>query len=140
VEVVGGGDRGLDPVMYLPLKSVKVGALRMFLSIWTMAREDWKGSQGDDGTLVAATPDGAGGALIEIKDENQEGGAAIVVWRVEGGTLAYRLKESLLMHALLDELESIIKDDGIDKSNAIFQLREDNGIDEVRKSLPARPH
>lgn len=53
--------------------------------------------------------------MIEFKDDNQVGGAAIVVWRVEGNTLAYRLKEALLMHSFLDELQSILDDPEADE-------------------------
>lgn len=30
----------------------------MFLGFWVMANKDWKGSQGEDGTLIAASKDG----------------------------------------------------------------------------------
>eukprot|EP00287_Rhodomonas_sp_CCMP768_P028532 CAMPEP_0202854546 /NCGR_PEP_ID=MMETSP1389-20130828/91058_1 /ASSEMBLY_ACC=CAM_ASM_000865 /TAXON_ID=302021 /ORGANISM="Rhodomonas sp., Strain CCMP768" /LENGTH=272 /DNA_ID=CAMNT_0049533141 /DNA_START=54 /DNA_END=873 /DNA_ORIENTATION=+ len=88
------------PILTVPFEYVKIGPLKMFLSLWVMGQEDWSGNEIAAGQ-IAAVHDATQGSLLISLSEGADAG--LEVSRSRDGPLQYRLQEALLMHRLLDD-------------------------------------
>mmetsp|Transcript_16344 Transcript_16344/g.20355 ORF Transcript_16344/g.20355 Transcript_16344/m.20355 type:complete len:496 (-) Transcript_16344:145-1632(-) len=134
-------------VLDIPVKSLKAGGLRVALSFLLLALQNeptkgsWRIVQQDDIPLGMLFKDKSAMFAINLKEES------IVVERhVDYGkrpSLVYQLQESVALHKVLDELESLAfgkGDDGqeIKEENRLVSLRHNGVIEAARKKLPAR--
>jgi hypothetical protein len=144
-------------IMELPANAVKIEALRFFLQLYLVGRQNdptskaWLTQQsekvgantGSDG-LQVYFHDGTGMLSIKL----QQDGISMARYG-ERPSLLYQLQESVLLHGILDELDDVVngrKDsDGNDSSNdtisaenRLLTLVNGTSIDDARRSLPAR--
>ncbi|KAL7555547.1 hypothetical protein ACA910_013028 [Epithemia clementina (nom. ined.)] len=139
-------------VFELPATNVKVGPLRFYLQMFLFSgdisnspvQNAWLTQQGEeDGEIQAFYHDGSGMLTIRLSSQN-----ILVTRKGKSPSLAYQLQESVLLHQVLDELQSVASgnfQDGndetprsIDPSRRLLQLASDDAIQSARKSLPAR--
>ena len=140
-----GGDNNTGPktVLELPASGVKVGALRFLLNIVLVGEQNkptpksWLTKQGDAaGDLQVYYQDGTGMLLIELHEYGIK-----MTRHGQKPSLQYLLQESVLLHAILDELSNVAfgtEDDDIATEKRLLVFSDDNAIDMARKTLPAR--
>lgn len=137
-------------VLDIPASKIKVGGLKFFLQLFILGEQNnpVKGSwalnineEGDVPTLDVYYGDGTGMFSVIINERK------ITVERNgKRPSLQYQLQETVLLHGLLDELETVayaVDDNGraIDKEKRllVFENDEDNtAISKVRSNLPAK--
>ena len=136
----GKSESGPKTILEIPASSVKIGALRFLLQIFLVSEQNkpspgaWKSRQGEDGELQVYYGDGTGMFAIDLKEYN------IKVTRYgERPSLQYMLQESVLLHGVLDELNTVAFDvDDIEKDKRLLQLKDEKAIEKARDMLPAR--
>lgn len=133
-------DNGPPTVMEIPAKDVKIGALRFLLQIHLVGMQNepqpnsWLTKQGEDGELNIYYGDGTGMLSLDL----QEYGIRAVRYG-EKPSLQYMLQESVLLHTILDELQTVAFDvEDIEKEKRLLRLSDDEAIDKARDKLPAR--
>jgi hypothetical protein len=139
----GGGNKdGSKTVIDLPAKDVKIGALRFLLNIHLVGEQNnptpksWLCRQGDDGNLQVYYQDATAMLSIQL----QEYGIKMVRYG-EKPSLQYQLQESVLLHNLLDALQTValdVADDNIAEEQRLLQLKDDTAIAKARETLPVR--
>lgn len=144
----GGGENKQESssegttVLDVKAKAIKVGGLRFFLNIYlvgqcnTPEQGTWLVRQDDDGNLDLYFKDGTGMlslvfSEVEIK-ANRYG---------QKPSLQYMLNESIMLHGLLDELNTLafeVKD--IEEEKRLIRLdNPGDAIEIAREKLPAKP-
>ena len=141
----GGGQElqdGPKTIIDLPANTVKVGALRFFLQIYLVGEQN-KPTQGswvlntnseNANSLEMYYKDGTGMFSVDLTETN-------VSIRRHGQrpSLEYMLQESVMLHGVLDELNTIaFETDDIDADKRLLQFPSDDAINEARDKLPAR--
>lgn len=135
-----GGSAGAK-VLDIPANTVKIGPLKFYLQIFLVGEQNkpvkgaWTLNQNDDrGTLDMYYGDGTGMFSIDLKEYG------IAVQRYgQRPSLQYVLQESVLLHAMLDELNQIAFEvDDIDQDKRLLQFADPKALSKVRESLPAR--
>ena len=64
---------------------------------------------------------------------------SVVIDRYGKPSLAYVLQESLVLHSVLDEIQTLVFDGDIEDENRLLRLEEPgDGIEKARATLPAR--
>lgn len=124
-------------VLEIPVASLKRGGLRFALGLLLVGydKETWKLNQTSDSVLDMYFQDNS--AMFSLVLEND----GISVDRYGKPSLAYVLQESLVLHSLLDELDSLAfgVEDDIKLENRLLQLEEPgDAIEKARATLPAR--
>lgn len=138
-----GGDNsnkeGPKTVLEIPAKDIKVGALRFFLQIYlvgecnTPTKASWQCRQTESGGIDMFYKDATGMCSIDLTEY------AIKVQR--HGTfpsLQYQLQESVLLHGLLDELNTLAFLDDIEEEKRLLRFRNSDALDTARETLPAK--
>jgi hypothetical protein len=83
-----------EAVMWVPLKSVKSGALRMFLGFWLMGQNGWSSvGEANDGSLTALYADGGRIRISILEDDGTGQGPVLEATRVDDAGLVYQLQE-----------------------------------------------
>lgn len=143
----GGGDKNQEfdkgtTVLEVQAKEIKVGGLRFFLNIYlvgqcnTPEQRTWLVQQDDDGKLDLYYKDGTGMLSVSIAEY------AITATRFgQKPSLQYMLNESLMLHGLLDELNTLAFEvDDIEEEKRLIQLNDPgDAIELAREKLPAKP-
>jgi hypothetical protein len=125
-------------VIEIPVTSIKRGGLRFALGLHLIGLEQEKGSwrpnQSSDNVLdMYFIKDNSAMFQITIDDD------AIRVDRNGKPSLQYLLQESVVLHGVLDELNTLCFDGEIAVENRLLQLEEPgDAIEKARMILPAR--
>mmetsp|Transcript_26770 Transcript_26770/g.39602 ORF Transcript_26770/g.39602 Transcript_26770/m.39602 type:complete len:188 (-) Transcript_26770:2569-3132(-) len=140
-----GGKEEKDPniptvVFEIPAKDAKIGALQFLIQIHMVSQGNlpekgtWFPKQNEDGGLDLYYKDGSGMCTIVITEY------AVKAERYGSKpSLQYLLQESVLLHTVLDELEKTAFDvEDIEEEKRLLQLKEKDGIEKARETLPAR--
>lgn len=121
---------------------IKVGALRFLLNIHLVGEQNnpipkaWLIQEASDSKneIDVYYYDGTGMLSIIIKENN--------IQMIRNGikpSLQYQLHESLLIHNVLDEIQTCAYgDESISKEKRLIQLNNDNAIELARSTLPVR--
>jgi hypothetical protein len=136
----GQQEQGPKEVINLPASAVKIGALKFFLQIYLVGEQNkpvkgsWVLSNNDSGTLDMYYQDGSGMFSIGCEDYG------IKVTRFGGKpSLQYMLQESVMLHGVLDELNSIaFETDDIEQEKRLLQFSDPETISKAREALPAK--
>ena len=130
---------GNTRILSIPVESLKVGGLRLYISLYLMGQRNtpdkgsWVAHQSGDSGIDVYYADQTGALLIELCEETNR----ILIDRL--GTQpsnAYIMQESVIIQGLLDELDTISQDKDIPLENRLLVLKEPgDAIDIARESL-----
>ena len=133
--------QGPKTILDLPASTIKIGALRFFLQIYLVGEQN-KPSKGswvlrnndDTNSLDMYYKDGTGMFSLGLEE------TGIKVLRFgERPSLEYALQESLMLHGVLDELNTIAFEvHDIEQEKRLLQFTDAKTIEKARESLPAR--
>ena len=115
--------------------NIKIGGLRFALGLQLVGMQDngmWKPNETSSSQLDVFFKDGSAMFSIKLIDN------AIRIEREGTPSLAYVLQESLILHKVLDELNTLATDDQIEQQNRLLQLASESAIEDAREKLPAR--
>lgn len=143
----GGGSKNSDNgvVLSLPASTVKVGALRFLLNIYLVGEQNnpspnsWLTRQDSEDNLQIYYSDGSAMLSLELGPKQIQ-----AVRYGERPSLQYQLQESVLLHGVLDELESVAfgsgaEDEEIADDQRLLQFEGGKAIiEKARAKLPAR--
>ncbi|KAG7340409.1 hypothetical protein IV203_023952 [Nitzschia inconspicua] len=136
----GESSDGPKVILEIPTTNIKIGPLKFFLQIFLVGEQNnplpnsWVLNQNDETqTLDMYHTDGTGMFSIDIKEYGMT-----VKRHGQAPSLQYQLQESVMLHALLDEVEGIAFAEDIDVEKRLLQLKEDNALQLARETLPAR--
>jgi len=125
-------------VFSIPVQSIKPGGLRFALGLHLIGLQNtpdkgsWQANQASDTVLDMRFRDGSAMFSISLGDEG------ISVSRYGQPSLPYLLQESVILHSVLDEINSLANEGDIEEENRLLKLQDQNSIEEVRSTLPAR--
>lgn len=133
-------ETGQKTVVDLPANTVKIGALRFFLQIYLVGEQNkpskgsWVLSNSESTSLEMYYKDGSGMFSIDLKENGIQ-----IVRHGQRPSLEYVLQESVMLHGVLDELNTIaFETDDIDVEKRLLQFPDSDAIVKARESLPAR--
>lgn len=123
----------------IPALSIKPGGLRVVLGFHLIGLQNtpdqgsWKANQASDTVLDMVFRDNSAKFSITLRDEG------ISVDRYGTPSLPYLLQESVILHSVLDEINSIANEGDIEAKDRLLQLdKSADAIEEARSTLPAR--
>lgn len=126
-------------IFNIPAQSIKPGGLRFALGLHLIGLQNtpdqgsWKANQATDTILEMTFRDNSAMFSITLGDEG------IAVDRYGTPSLPYLLQESVILHSVLDEINSLANEGAIEVQNRLLRLEESgNAIEEARNTLPAR--
>ena len=122
-------------VLEIPVTSLKQGGLRFTLGLTLIGLQDkgmWKATQTSDNKLDVYFQDSS--AMFQVVLEHN----LIRVDRYGQPSLAYVLQESLVLHKILDELNTLCNEGEIEAEDRLLQLEDPGAIEKARDTLPAR--
>ena len=132
----------------IPLEKMKVGGLRIALSLHCIGQQNtpnkgtWLARQCDDGVIEMwfNNPDQSGMFSITLTELTGGKGTIAVERHGPRPSLVYQLQESLQLHKVLDELETLAfgNEEEVEEENRLLVLKESDGIEAARGMLPAR--
>jgi hypothetical protein len=141
----GSGGDGSTVVLDIPSKAVKIGPIKFYLQIYLVGEQNkptkgaWFLKQNDNTqTLDMYYGDGTAMLSIDVKEY------LIQIRRYgQRPSLQYMLQESVLLHGVLDELETLafgINEEDIAPENRLLQFADDqmDVLSTARETLPAR--
>lgn len=124
----------------IPVESIKIGSLRLALGLFLVGKQNspsknsWKANQNNENTLHMIFGDQRAMISIALKPR------AIIVSRHTDGinlpSLMYQLQESVLLHRVLTELETLAFGEE-SEGNRLVKF-EKAAIEEARSTLPTR--
>jgi len=124
----------------IPAKSIKPGGMRVVLGFSLIGLQNtpdqgsWKANQSSDTVLDMVFKDNSAMFSITLGDDG------ISVDRYGTPSLPYLLQESVILHSVLDEIDSIANEGDAEAKDRLLQLEEEgDAIAEARRTLPARP-
>jgi hypothetical protein len=133
----------VTPVLAMAASRVKVGPLKFFLQIYLVAEQNKPHVKGswvlnnneEKGTLDMYYKDGTGMFSMELLQD-----MCIRIDRYGSRpSLQYMLQESVMIHGILDELQSIAFEvTDIEPEKRLIQFLDDDAIVKARGTLPAR--
>ena len=123
----------------IPALSIKPGGLRVVLGFHLIGLQNtpdqgsWKANQASDTVLDMVFRDNSAKFSITLGVEG------ISVDRYGTPSLPYLLQESVILHSVLDEINSIANEGDIEAKDRLLQLdKSADAIEEARSTLPAR--
>jgi hypothetical protein len=127
-------------VLDISAKELKVGALRFFLQIYFVGecnkpvKGSWICRQNESGGIDMYYKDATGMCSIDMTEY------AITVQRHGSRpSLQYQLQESVLLHGLLDELNTLAFEvDDIEEEKRLLRLYDNDALEIARETLPAK--
>lgn len=130
---------GNTRILTIPVKSFKVGGLRLYMSLFFMGMSNtpdkgsWQSWQSGDAGIDVYFHDQTGALLIELCEETNR----ILVDRMgTSPSNAYMMQESVIIDGLLDELDTIANDEEIPLEDRLLVLKDPgDAIDAARESL-----
>lgn len=138
----GGDDQsrgGPKTVFDIPVENIKPGPLRFFLQIYIVGEKNtqgetqtWLPREAKDGGLEIYFKDGTGMCKISLEPNN------IKAERYgQKPSLQYLLQESVMLHGVLDELNTVAFEADVEESKRLL-LVEERFLAKARETLPAR--
>lgn len=142
-----GGDDGVvdsydediatTEIFHIPAKKIKIGGLRLFLSLYFMGecntptRGTWRADQTPDGGIDLYFRDRTGALILAFNDFGMS------VSRLGSApSMEYMMQESVMLRGMLDQLDEITGDDNIGDGNELLSLVEPgDAIEKVRENL-----
>jgi len=126
-----------DEVLRIPVKSMKVGGLRLFLTLYLMGQESktWKISSDDD-TINLFFNDGSIVLSIELSlDES-----AIIFRRLSNTgspnmPVSYIGEEGAIVNCILDELDKMAYDDNVKFDDRLLSVERDDVLSDAREKF-----
>jgi len=133
---------GVETLFTLSTTKLKKGPLQFFLKIYLVAAQNeptpgsWAigGDESNLDSINAYYKDGTGMVAVVLNDDNIE-----IQRHGKSPSLQFVLQESLLLHGLLDELQSLAENEEVEEEKRLVQWA--NGkqtVDDARSTLPAR--
>ena len=127
-------------IMDIKCDSVKNGGLRLALGLFLIGQQgtpvkgSWKANQASDGVLDMYYVDNTAMFSVHITDK------LIFVDRYGSPSLQYQLQESLILHRLLDEINTLaLEGEEVEAENRLLVLSDpENVLKDARSKLPAR--
>jgi hypothetical protein len=127
-------------IFEIPTNDVKIGALKFLIQVHMVSQGNkpekgtWFPKQNEEGGLDLYFKDGTGMCTVAMTEY------CVKAERYGSKpSLQYLLQESILLHSVLDELEkTAFEVDDIEQEKRLLTLRDPDGIEEARKSLPAK--
>lgn len=140
-ESKGGYDPSLPKrIIEIPVKTIKTGGLRFALGLHLVGLQNtpdtgsWRANQASETILEMYFRDDSAKFSVVLED------SCIAVDRYGQPSLPYLLQESLILHSVLDELNTLAFEGEIEAENRLFQLeKSSNSIEKARGVLPACP-
>ncbi|KAL3938101.1 MAG: hypothetical protein SGBAC_006907 [Bacillariaceae sp.] len=133
---------GVETLFTLPTTTLKKGPLQFFLKIFLVAAQNeptpgsWAigGDESNLDSINAYYKDGTGMVSVVLNDGNIE-----IQRHGKSPSLQFVLQESLLLHGLLDELQSLAENEEVEKEKRLVQWADGKQtVDDARSTLPAR--
>eukprot|EP00558_Chaetoceros_sp_UNC1202_P004940 CAMPEP_0197245800 /NCGR_PEP_ID=MMETSP1429-20130617/10473_1 /TAXON_ID=49237 /ORGANISM="Chaetoceros sp., Strain UNC1202" /LENGTH=213 /DNA_ID=CAMNT_0042706357 /DNA_START=28 /DNA_END=669 /DNA_ORIENTATION=+ len=127
----------------IPCTQIKSGGLRFALGLFLIGQQgtpvkgSWKANQADDGVLDMFYVDNTAMFSLILDEESK----AIHVDRYGlESSLQYQLQESLVLHRLLDEIQTLaLEGEEIEDANRLIVFEDpETAVENARKGLPAR--
>lgn len=130
---------GSTRIFTIPVEAFKVGGLRLYISLYLMGqcntpeKGSWKSWQSGDAGIDCYFHDQSGALMIELCEETNR----IIVDRMgTSPSNAYIMNESVIIDGLLDELDTIARDEEIAMEDRLLVLKEPgDAINAARKGL-----
>ena len=130
---------GSTRIFTIPVEAFKVGGLRLYISLYVMGqcntpeKGSWKSWQSGDAGIDCYFHDQSGALMIELCEETNR----IIVDRMgTSPSNAYIMNESVIIDGLLDELDTIARDEEIAMEDRLLVLKEPgDAIDAAREGL-----
>lgn len=130
---------GPTTVLNIPVDNIKPRPLRFFLQIYIVGQQNsqdsqsWLPRESEEGGLQVYYKDGTGMCDICLDANNIK-----IERHGQRPSLEYLLQESVMLHGVLDELNTVAFEvDDVEESKRLLVLNE-NAIEKARESLPAR--
>lgn len=121
-------------IFSLPVKSIKPGGLRLFLSLHLISQQNtpekgsWVTTQVSDNALLTRYKDSSGAVSIIFMDDK------ILVDRVGASpSFQYTMQEAVLLQGLLNELQMMAYDSEVDESDRLLVI--DGPVDAIDQAL-----
>jgi len=120
----------------IPAKSIKLGGLRLFLSLHLMGQQNsptkgaWKVSTTEDSTINMIFNDETAGLVVLFTDEK----LSVQRWG-DSPSLQYLIQESVILNAFLDEVNAIVFDGEVREEDRLLVLEKVEDLEEARKSV-----
>eukprot|EP00566_Odontella_aurita_P022229 CAMPEP_0113533296 /NCGR_PEP_ID=MMETSP0015_2-20120614/4522_1 /TAXON_ID=2838 /ORGANISM="Odontella" /LENGTH=233 /DNA_ID=CAMNT_0000432325 /DNA_START=195 /DNA_END=896 /DNA_ORIENTATION=- /assembly_acc=CAM_ASM_000160 len=130
---------GSSRVLTIPVDSLKVGGLRLYLSLYLMGQQNtpdkgsWRANQVGDSGIDVYYQDRTGALMIDLSEDSK----CITIDRLGSSpSMQYLMQESAILGGLLDELDTIASDEEINEPNRLIQLAAPgNAIESARETL-----
>lgn len=127
-------------VFRIPVQSIKQGGLRFALGLHLIGLQNtpdkgsWKANEASNSVLHMSFKDNSAMLSITLGDDG------IFFDRYGKPSLPYLLQESVILHSILDEINSLANEGDVEEENRLLRLQEESGdaIEEARDTLPAR--
>ena len=132
-----GGYAGTNLIFEIPAKELKIGGMRLYLSLHLMGERNnpeknaWKVDQNGDGGIDLYYRDQTGAIFIAFSD------TAVTFDRFGSApSMQYTMHETIILNSILDQLHEITFDSTIPESNRLMQLNQPcNALQQARDSL-----
>ncbi|CAJ1934500.1 unnamed protein product [Cylindrotheca closterium] len=133
---------GVETLFTLPTTKLKKGPLQFFLKIYLVAAQNeptpgsWAigGDESNLDSINAYYKDGTGMVSVVLNDNSIE-----IQRHGKSPSLQMVLQESLLLHGLLDELQSLAENEEVEAEKRLVQwVNGKKTVDDARSTLPAR--
>lgn len=139
---IAASSNGVETLFTLPTTRLKKRPLQFFLKIYLVAAQNeptpgsWAigGDEGNVDSINVYYKDGTGMVAVILNDKDIE-----IQRHGKSPSLQFVLQESLLLHGLLDELQSLAENEEVEEVKRLVQWA--NGkqtVDDARDKLPAR--
>ena len=127
-------------ILEIQCKSMKLGGLRFALGLFLIGQQNnpvkgsWAANQATETTLDMYYEDGTGMFTVRLSDKS------ITVERNGSKpSLRYLLNESVMLHCLIDELNSLATEgDDIKDEDRLLHFATEDILSKAREKLPAR--
>ncbi|GFH59094.1 hypothetical protein CTEN210_15570 [Chaetoceros tenuissimus] len=128
-------------VFEIPCQNVKLGGCRFALGLFLIGQQGtptkgtWLANQANDGVLDMFHNDNTAMFSVVMTEKS----IAVDRYGLEP-SLQYQLQESLVLHSLLDEIQSLaLEGDEVEAENRLIVFSDpENAVSNARDSLPAR--
>uniref|UniRef100_A0A7S2I4Q4 Uncharacterized protein n=1 Tax=Helicotheca tamesis TaxID=374047 RepID=A0A7S2I4Q4_9STRA len=114
---------GSSRIFTIPAKSIKIGGLRLFLTLYLMGQQNspekgsWKANQSGDATIDLIYRDQSGALMVNFKEDK------ITIDRLGSApSTKYLMHESQMLNGLLDELENIVDGGDVNEDDRLLVL------------------
>jgi len=125
------------PLIDLEAKSIKVGGLRLLLTLHLMGQQNtptkgtWKCNQSADGDLDMYYIDRTGALTVELDEDY----GIVIYSQGNHPSNAFLMQQTLLLQNLLEELDKTVNVEDVKESDRLLVLKDPNALDKARDTL-----